>query len=147
MRSCVKWAGGYSRSFRIGQGVRQGALLSPLLYTLFIDDLLDTLESEGLGLHINSIFCGSPINIICNSSGHSATNDISSVYVGEPQFVKYELSYVVRCISSSMSMRHTDSAYYSVCMLIAARYAYNCTRFGNYSGQLWLKKLSVIGHM
>ena len=59
LMSCVKWAGGYSRSFRIGQGVRQGALLSPLLYTLFIDDLLDTLESEGLGLHINSIFCGS----------------------------------------------------------------------------------------
>ena len=35
-------------------GVRQGGILSPLLFSLFIDSILDVLESSGLGCFINN---------------------------------------------------------------------------------------------
>jgi len=38
-----------SASFPIHQGVRQGAILSPLLYSIFVDKLLDLLSTSGLG--------------------------------------------------------------------------------------------------
>ena len=60
LQSCIKWSGGFSEPFPIHQGVRQGALLSPLLYSLFINDLLSDLEESGVGIYINSIFCGTP---------------------------------------------------------------------------------------
>ena len=37
--SAVVWGNCCSRSFNLHQGVCQGAVLSPLLYTLFVDDL------------------------------------------------------------------------------------------------------------
>ena len=39
----------------------QGAILSPLLYCTFVDNLLNTLEHSGLGARICEVFCGSPM--------------------------------------------------------------------------------------
>ena len=47
--------------FSIKQGVKQGAVLSPLLYSLFVNYLLVELEHSGLGVRIDSIFCGAPM--------------------------------------------------------------------------------------
>ena len=38
----------------------QGAVLSPILYAAFTNDLLYELEHSHLGAHINSIYCGAP---------------------------------------------------------------------------------------
>ena len=59
--SAVLWNSSISRSFPIRQGVRQGAVLSPLLYSIFVNDLLLHLSSSGHGVSINGIFCGSPM--------------------------------------------------------------------------------------
>ena len=62
--SCsVLQCGNHSRSFPILQGVRQGAILSPLLYSIFVDDLLNTLDHSGLGARIGEDFCGTPMYI------------------------------------------------------------------------------------
>ena len=53
--------GNHSKSFPILQGVRQGAILSPLLYSIFVDDLLNTLDHSGLGARIGEVFCGAPM--------------------------------------------------------------------------------------
>ena len=41
--AAVKWDGLQSSHFPLLQGVRQGAILSPLLYSIFVDELLDIL--------------------------------------------------------------------------------------------------------
>ena len=58
----VLQCGNHSRPFPTLQGVRQGAILSPLLSCIFVDDLLNILEHSGLGVRIGEVFCGSPMN-------------------------------------------------------------------------------------
>ena len=57
----VLQCGNHSRSFPTLQGIRQGAILSPLIYCIFVDNLLNTLEHSGLGARIGEVFCGSPM--------------------------------------------------------------------------------------
>ena len=52
----VKWDGCYSDWFCITAGVRQGGVLSPNLYSLYVDDLICILKSAGIGCHVRSIF-------------------------------------------------------------------------------------------
>ena len=61
--SAVLWDSRISRSFCILQGVRQGAILSPLLhvYSAFVDCLLDQVAASGHGVHIDDVFCGAPM--------------------------------------------------------------------------------------
>ena len=50
--SCVRWSGCFSSPFNVCAGVRQGGVLSPVLFNLYVDELVDTLESCGLGCHV-----------------------------------------------------------------------------------------------
>ena len=59
--SSVLWNSITSCSFPVQQGVRQGAVLSPLLYCILVNDLLSQLSSSGYGVHVRNIFCGSPM--------------------------------------------------------------------------------------
>ena len=52
----VKWAGKYSHRFSVSNGVRQGAVSSPILFSIYIDDLLKILRQSGLGCHITNVF-------------------------------------------------------------------------------------------
>jgi hypothetical protein len=60
LRAAVSWNGAISEEYKISQGVRQGAICSPLLYAVYINDLLIALESEGLGLYIEDVYVGCP---------------------------------------------------------------------------------------
>ena len=55
------WNSKTSQYFPVKQGARQGAILSPLLYSIFVNDLLHLLSSSGHGVSIGGIFCGSPM--------------------------------------------------------------------------------------
>ena len=58
-QSCkVRWNSNFSDSFKVTNGVRQGAVLSPSLFSLYIDSLLLQLEKSGYGCHINNYFYG-----------------------------------------------------------------------------------------
>ena len=50
----VKWENHFSRSFKLSAGVRQGGVLSPALFSIFIDSLVDKVVRSGVGCHI---FC------------------------------------------------------------------------------------------
>ena len=39
--TCVRWGSCYSHFFSLLAGVRQGGVLSPLLFAIFIDSLVD----------------------------------------------------------------------------------------------------------
>ena len=50
----VRWAGELSKTFSISKGMRQGSILSPRLFSVFIDDLLQQLKSNPSGMKIYS---------------------------------------------------------------------------------------------
>ena len=54
--SVVKWNDTLSRSFFGTSGVRQGGILSPRLFTVYVDDLLIALRKSGVGCHIVDSF-------------------------------------------------------------------------------------------
>ena len=53
--------GSVSSEFPILQGVRQGAILSPLLYSIFVDELLDHLQASSASVSVNSVNCAAPM--------------------------------------------------------------------------------------
>ena len=55
---CVKWGDVTSQEVKITNGVKQGGILSPVLFTLYIDQLLLRLRNTGVGCHIGNVFTG-----------------------------------------------------------------------------------------
>jgi hypothetical protein len=54
----VKWGNTISQPFDVKNGVKQGGVLSPVLFTLYIDKLLNNLKTSCLGCHIGSNYAG-----------------------------------------------------------------------------------------
>jgi len=52
----VLWNGVYSRTFTALNGVKQGAIISPVLFCVYLDTLLIELQKAGLGCHIGHWF-------------------------------------------------------------------------------------------
>ena len=55
--TCVKWKDRVSSFFRLSVGVRQGGVLSPLLFAMFIDDLVSRVKSANAGCYLSSSCC------------------------------------------------------------------------------------------
>ena len=54
----VKWGSSKSGQFRIVNGTRQGSVLSPFLFAIYIDELLADLRRSGVGCYIGGKFFG-----------------------------------------------------------------------------------------
>ena len=55
----IRWSSCYSPPFGVSNGVRQGGVLSPILFTVYLDELLTRLSKLGIGCHFDSIYAGS----------------------------------------------------------------------------------------
>ena len=56
LSSVVKWNNAFSASFLVTSGVRQGGILSPRLFIMYVDDLLILLRKSKAGCHIAELF-------------------------------------------------------------------------------------------
>ncbi len=54
----VRWKGTLSDSFHVGQGVRQGGILSTHLYKCYIGEFIMQMEDMGLGYKVGSTYAG-----------------------------------------------------------------------------------------
>ena len=54
--TCVAWGLFKTRYFSFSNGVKQGGVLSSILFTLYIDKLLIRLKHTHIGCHMNNIF-------------------------------------------------------------------------------------------
>ena len=54
----VRWGPLRSETFRISNGTRQGSVLSPALFAVYLDDLLLELRSYGLGCYVAGLWVG-----------------------------------------------------------------------------------------
>ena len=50
----VRWNGSLSSKFDVTNGVKQGGVLSPLLFIVYLNDQLCQLRDQNIGCHINS---------------------------------------------------------------------------------------------
>ena len=61
----VRWGDALSEWFSIGAGVRQGGILSPMLYCIYVDSLAQILKESGIGCYVYFY-----MPMICVSSRH-----------------------------------------------------------------------------
>lgn len=54
----VRWNGAFSDSFHVNSGVRQGSVLSPSLFTVFMNIFIIRLRTLGSGCHVGDHFVG-----------------------------------------------------------------------------------------
>jgi len=73
----VKWGTNYSSPFTVTNGVRQGGVLSPYLFAVYLDELSIQLGSARVGCtvgnmvvnHLNVCWryvCSAPVSVGCN---------------------------------------------------------------------------------
>jgi len=56
--AAVRWNGIFSRVFDISCGVRQGGVLSPILFAVYVDDIIVNLRESQMGCSINGLYIG-----------------------------------------------------------------------------------------
>ena len=61
MKEFVFIGGKASRTYNLYQGTRQGGVLSPWLFLVFIDDLIEELKNTKAGIFLGSLYFGSPM--------------------------------------------------------------------------------------
>ena len=54
----VRWNSSLSDPFKVSNGVRQGSVLSPILFSVYLDSLLVDLSKSGVGCYWGSVFAG-----------------------------------------------------------------------------------------
>ena len=54
----VKWNSVLSQPFNVTNGVRQGGVLSPLFFSIYMDELLLKLKNPIFGCHIGNYYFG-----------------------------------------------------------------------------------------
>ena len=54
----VKWADSYSEEFTVTNGVKQGGVISPILYCIYIDGLINELIESGVGCYMSRVYAG-----------------------------------------------------------------------------------------
>ena len=104
--------GHLSDRFEIHQGTRQGSILSPLMYTVFIDGLLHLLEQSAYGVKLNNISLCAPtqaddiVLMSLTKHGLSKLLEIANTYANKWRY-EYNAS---KCAYLVLNQRNSKAA-------------------------------------
>ena len=70
----TRWNGRFSESFGVSNVVKQGGVISPILFCIYMDGLLNKLEYSGVGCYVGGVFSGAfayadDLTLLCPSVG------------------------------------------------------------------------------
>jgi len=123
--TCITWKDVYSAFFKITFGVRQGLFLSPLLFCLFIDDIINRMS---LRQRCQMVLCADDILIIALSVN--------------------ELQHLVNiCEIELAALDMLTNAKKSCCLRIDPRHNKECSNITTASGYIipWVDTIRYLG--
>jgi exonuclease III len=131
--SCVKWGTIITRFFKFKAGVRQGGVLSPYLFALYIDDIVSKINSLSVGCKM----------LNCNMSIFMYADDI--VLVAPSIHGLQVLLNVCENELTWLDMRINTKK--SVCLRIGPRYDVTCANLVTNNGQTieWMTTCRYLG--
>jgi len=131
--TCVKWCNFFSRSFVLSCGVRQGGVLSPYLFALYIDSIFDKVKRFNFGCNLKW-FCLSIIlyadDILLLAPTVSSLQQL--LYICETELAWLDMSINVKKSS---------------CIRVGPRYNSLCCNLTTLDGQeiMWTNKVRYLG--
>jgi len=131
--SCVRWFEADSVMYKVEIGVRQGGVLSPQFFAIYIDDIVNLVNKQGIGCFMHHV-CASIIlyadDILLMSPSVTGLQKLLSV-------VESELNALGMFLNSSKS----------VCMRIGPQCQTVCTNLLALNGHqlCWVKELRYLG--
>jgi hypothetical protein len=129
----VKWLGVYSHSFELKCGIRQGGVLSPYLFAVYINSVIDEIQASHIGCHFGSLSCNVILfadDILLLSPSVSALQDL--LYICESELAALDLSI---------------NAKKSCCIRIGRRHNISCANLITASGKSinWNVEMRYLG--
>ena len=100
----VKWGHNVSNYFTVRNGVKQGSVLSPLIFAIYTDSLLKRLEESGVGCHLGGHFPGALAyadDITLLSPNMSGLRTLSKV--GEEYATEFDVTFNGKKVSCCFS--------------------------------------------
>lgn len=129
LQAMVRWNGQYSASFQITRGTRQGSLLSPMFFNIFIDDLLKELKKINAGFkignfHVNSFAYADDLTLISSTtSGLQCLIDTCQAYA-----TKWRFSFGIKksvCMTMNSSTLQEEPKWYLGDQLLTVKQSVN----------------------
>ena len=129
----VKWVGVYSRTINLQCGIRQGGVLSPYLFAIYIDSVIDKVQDSCIGCRFGSLFC----NILMFA------DDI--LLLSPSVSAIQELLHLCECELNELDL--AINARKSTCIRIGRRHSVKCSNLLTLSGQsiTWTNELRYLG--
>ena len=128
---CVRWGSSFSYFVILETGVRQGSILSPKLFALFVDELLVRLRRSGLGCHIK----GMCFNAV--------------MYADDLLLLSISISHLQKMIDICLEVLRSCfldiNPSKSVGLRIGPRHKFKCTLFVNGQPLAWKSELKYLG--
>jgi exonuclease III len=131
--TCVKWCGQFSQFFKLNSGVRQGGVLSPYLFAIYVDDIINNINASSAGCELS----------LYRMSIFMYADDIILI---APSITS--LQYLLKICESELAWldMHINNKK-SMCMRIGPRFDVSCANLTTVDGQAleWVKCCRYLG--